>query len=217
MGRRGVMASTPSEMSELSPQELDNQIAYARFRISMISKASLRKMAEKRLRMLEAIREEKTRHPKLPLRPIIPTTDRAKLWNSTGYPLGAQAISEALYDVPQYDQLELRFYEFDSWSERAGRPIRVLRADFFSRRGGIFGHQARPRGWNITLRAVPRSLKNPIKTALVENGLSHLRQWFLDVGPLDECDEGTASIEFCFNDENALVIKVEKRLFPERS
>lgn len=66
--------------------------------------------------MLEQTQKSREESAFPPPRPIIPTEYRREVWKSTGYPLDAELISQALHDVPQYDYLKLCFWEFDDWS-----------------------------------------------------------------------------------------------------
>lgn len=216
MGRRTASASTPSEASELSLPELGRQIAEARAKLSYVTNGALRKDTEKRLRMLEAFRNEKEESSEPSLPPIIPTVTRWQVWKTTGYPIGAEAISRALSLVPQYEHLRLKFLELDTWSEGAGLPMRILRADYFLRKGSIFGPLARPKGWDIAVRAVPRTMKAPISKALIETGFPRLRHWLEGMAPLDG-REGSASIEFSFDDEGVLLAREEQQLLPDRA
>jgi hypothetical protein len=177
MARRGITALTQSAASKLSPRELDEHIVWARAGLSMAGSGSLRKETAKQLDMLEAIRMGREKSSEEPAAAsIIPTFQRAPGWKSTGYPIGAATISQALIDVPQYEHLRLRFSELDTWSEGAGQPLRVLEVAFLARPGGIFGPRFRRRAWDITVRAVLRALKKSVTTALTDTGLPRLRQ-----------------------------------------
>lgn len=60
MGKRSVMATTPDEAAQLSPKELDRQIAVARWNLASARKATLRNLARKHLAMLERAKSERT-------------------------------------------------------------------------------------------------------------------------------------------------------------
>ena len=59
MGKRGVMATTLEEVAQLSPAELDRQIAVAQWRLGAATKSTLRNRARKTLRMLENAQAER--------------------------------------------------------------------------------------------------------------------------------------------------------------
>jgi len=57
---RAVMATTPEQAKQLSPAELDQQIAVAQWRLESATKATLRNLARKRLAMLAGVKAGRT-------------------------------------------------------------------------------------------------------------------------------------------------------------
>lgn len=54
------MATTPDEAAKLTPKDLDQQIAFARYHVGTATKATLRNLARKHLAMLERVKAERT-------------------------------------------------------------------------------------------------------------------------------------------------------------
>jgi hypothetical protein len=122
---------------------------------------------------------------------MIPTRSKSKLPKVLSYPLGAEAISEALADAPHLGELSLSFYDQAVWPStefnrlvRKGLPYRMLSAAFMPPRkvsrsapttlveGGWY--QAH---WSITVYPVLRELRHAAGQLLRGQGLPAVAEW----------------------------------------
>ena len=122
---------------------------------------------------------------------MIPTRSKSKLPKALSYPLGAEAISQALAGAPHADELSLRFYDQAVWPTtefnrlvRDGLPYRIMSAVYMPPRkvcrsapttlveGGWYqGH------WSITVYPVLRELRQAAGQLLREQGLPVVVEW----------------------------------------
>lgn len=122
---------------------------------------------------------------------IIPTSYKSKLPHLLSYPIGAEAISESLKDVPQIAQLKLSFHAHHR-TELVSNAIKQLvnqkPYEIFS---AVFQHL--PPGltasnefiaegwyeerWELTVYALPRTFKAAARKALLEEGLPKIAVW----------------------------------------
>ncbi|PAP74901.1 hypothetical protein B1759_16535 [Rubrivirga sp. SAORIC476] len=117
---------------------------------------------------------------------MIPTAYKWELSSLLSYPLGAKNISDALAGVPQFDALSIRFSPDQDNPHRAESPFLVLRVNY---RNSVPGRSASnnmieegwydPK-WEISVGAVPRTLRHSVKTALLTEALPKVRQWLLN-------------------------------------
>ncbi len=125
-------------------------------------------------------------------RQIIPTTYKAKLPGELSFPLGAEALANALRGVPQFDHLEVSFRDRPVSSAvafretlRAGTPHVVLQASFRKRAGGVsaprqedvFWKAFYALRWELVVYPVLRQSRHAARLALLNVGLSDLRRW----------------------------------------
>lgn len=141
---------------------------------------------------------------------IIPTRNKNRVPRALSYPIGAEAISKALADVPQFDELSL---EFRFWN----RPARlygtatpypatsypVLEAQYH---GPLRYLSATPRTedyhfprWTISVDAVPRSLRHQIQGMIVNVALPSVKSWLL-ANPYSDEREGCHGLTFSFDE-----------------
>jgi hypothetical protein len=112
---------------------------------------------------------------------MIPTKMKSKLPKTLSYPIGAEAISAALADVPQYGDFALHFSDTPVWPGaefrrclQLGLPYPVLRiehkpkrkpgyaaADFTIERGWYDSR------WEVTIYPVLRELKRTVAELLL--------------------------------------------------
>ncbi len=108
---------------------------------------------------------------------MIHTDTKQKLPRFLAYPVGAQAVSAALIDVPQLNDMSLSFSRHDyGSSERDERHICIaarytkynmgLSARRTLDEAGFYG----PR-WSATIYAVPTALNSHVRRALTSHGL----------------------------------------------
>ena len=122
---------------------------------------------------------------------MIPTWSKSKLPKTLSYPLGAEAISEALIDARHADELGLFFFGQAVWPAtefnrlvREGLPYRILSAtympplnpgriapDTLVESGRCQGH------WSIRVNPVLRGLRQVAGVLLREQGLPAVAEW----------------------------------------
>jgi hypothetical protein len=120
--------------------------------------------------------------------PIIPTGLKVKIPKTLSYPLGAQAISEALQGVPQIGSLLVDFWYMNRMQWKLPiplQPYRVLSVSYWSasikpayRRFYIEAGQF-DAGWRITVEPVPRSLRQSIQGKLLAEALPKMKTWLI--------------------------------------
>ena len=124
---------------------------------------------------------------------LIPTTSKMRLKNNYSYPIGAQAISDALVTVPQYDELNLSFW-YSNYHENG--LISVLTVHYrhshvnlsslnWGIENGLYGTN-----WNLTVGAVPRDKRSAVNAVLLSSGLAVVKTWLSETRSetwLDSC------------------------------
>src|SRR5450755_3121387 len=138
---------------------------------------------------------------------IIPTAMRSKIPHTLSYPVGAKIISEGLVGVPQFSDLTVEFWFWNQLARHHGTttPYRVIQAQysgplrFFSasKRMETQGYY-RPR-WKVSVDAVPRVLRNPIKNKIVAEALPALKSWLV-ANPHSTEREGGHGLVFTFDE-----------------
>lgn len=136
---------------------------------------------------------------------IIRTRYKAKIPHLLSYSVGAKAISDALVDVPQFDELFLEFQFSNQLARRhgTGTPYSVFEAEY----SGPFRHFSKPkqpvgldtRRWTIIVRAVPRSLRHRIQGKILGEALPAVRSWLVE-NPHSSEREGHYRIDFSFDE-----------------
>ena len=122
----------------------------------------------------------------------IPTTYRGKIRTGLSYPLGAEAISEALKEVRQLEELELSFHSSyalrASQSEKALRrreAIPVVTVSFRVYEVGLTGSNTLLNEglyddrWSLTVYPVPSPDRRAAQDALLDRGLPIVREWLM--------------------------------------
>lgn len=113
---------------------------------------------------------------------MIPTVYKSKLSRLMSYPIKAITLSEALRDVPQIEDLSVRFYDSCQDPNKLENPCRILCISYSARRydatlkstaGGKYGSH-----WNLSVEPVPRVYVGQARTMMREKGFHKVRQWF---------------------------------------
>jgi hypothetical protein len=111
---------------------------------------------------------------------VIPTQHKAKLPKSQSYPIGAEAISEALTDAPHVGSLTL---SFRAWSAtalqrflRQESPYPVLAVKYQPEWRPNYG-TCYDEEWHLTVHAVPRESRSVIARLLREQGMPAVAPW----------------------------------------
>jgi hypothetical protein len=109
---------------------------------------------------------------------MIPTEFKQRLPKHLSYPIGAEALSEALVDAPNLEAITL-FFGTSSWpvssTKRAitdGMPHNILVAEFWPA-----NYRGSNENWFLHVCAVPRDLRHLVNRLLREQGLPHLAGW----------------------------------------
>ena len=151
--------------------------------------------------------------------PIIPTRIKSKTPRTLSYPIGAEAISDALRGVSQFDQLRLEFRYYRRLDARGARPQQaattvydVIAAAYsgprrFHYMSKYIEEQFWGRRWEIVVHAVPRSLRHAIQARILAEALPAIRCWLV-ANPHAGEREGWHQLGFSFDElENKLTSK----------
>lgn len=123
---------------------------------------------------------------------LIPTSFKSKLPQALSYPIGAEVLSSAFADVPQFSMFKLNFWFFGQ--VRPDREKNYVVLEIAYRKTGracFWGKDAVEKGlldrkWTITVRPVPRNRRHPIKTKLHSDVLPLARRWLIENAHHDE-------------------------------
>lgn len=121
---------------------------------------------------------------------MIPTRYKSKLPHTLSYPVGAEAVSEALRGVPQETALTIGFYdrptlfasEFRKMRD-SNSPYPIFDAAFRHIQPGLSAsRQFIAEGWyeetwELSVYPVPRALKSVARQALLTEGLPGIMRW----------------------------------------
>jgi hypothetical protein len=118
---------------------------------------------------------------------VFPTKSRTKHAKTQSFPIGAVALSRALEDVPQHQEITCDFYAGNPNADKDKGKIYVM-SGTYSKQARSFHHSedAKERGvfdprWTISVYAVPSELRHEIKGTLVEIGLpDFVKPWLSD-------------------------------------
>ncbi|HMO41474.1 MAG TPA: hypothetical protein PKE26_15755 [Kiritimatiellia bacterium] len=114
-------------------------------------------------------------------------TPKDRIPQNASYPIGTEALSTYLKDIPQYNTIRLK-YSNDPTGHRgsldkllnSGEPYTILKARYFIwERASVFmkrGEHSTP-SWSITVYPVSRSIKKQVVEILMNEGLTRLCAW----------------------------------------
>ena len=137
---------------------------------------------------------------------IIPTKFKSKLPQRLSFPIGAETLSEALLSVPQFEKLTATFFYYSKANDFPKESVEfsVIEVKFRN----LKSNQNSPQQfidegfyeetWEITVKPVPRELKQKIKQHLVAEGLPKIREW-LSMERQASWLEGRKSLEVSYN------------------
>jgi hypothetical protein len=144
---------------------------------------------------------------------LIPTQYKTKLPHTVSYPLGAEALSVAFADVPQFSDMTVRFWFYSQKNCTRSKTYKVLQISYSrSAMALTTGDTALRNGWlekkwQIVVEPVPRERKHFIKGLLEREALPLARTWLIENGNRDEI--GGLTLAFSFDEETEM-LKVEK-------
>ncbi len=114
---------------------------------------------------------------------LFPTRHKTPLPREHSYPIGAQAISNALTAIPQSNFFEVSFHAFAKTTYgHTGRYLvvtaeyRHLHVGLSSARWMIENGWYEPQ-WHLIVYAVPRSDRHNVNEALITLGLAEIEKW----------------------------------------
>jgi hypothetical protein len=125
---------------------------------------------------------------------------QVKISSRFSYPLGAELISSALEGVPQALQFSISFYPKYERLKHRGDTYEILSV-------GYSGTQSYQPGWNITVRPVPRHLKQTVREALKKEFLPRIRAW-LEMHATLSSRYGTHSISVLLDEKDEEMLRL---------
>jgi hypothetical protein len=111
---------------------------------------------------------------------MIPTVHKDALPKGHSYPIGAQRLSELLEAARQYNELTVSFHRAE---HPAGKPLRVLVADYFQMERGMSAsryseeHGCYGPNWDLTAYSVPSEQRHLVNQLLQTKGINRLLRW----------------------------------------
>jgi hypothetical protein len=125
---------------------------------------------------------------------LIETKHKDKIPKEFSYSIGSETVSEAFRDFKHYDVLELRFhYRGQYWASKFTNTLKekgeilIFRLEYSNRRPGfsagksLFEMGYYGEHWEITVYAVPRGLKNKVKSIFLNyiliEALKRSKEW----------------------------------------
>nr|WP_322662333.1 hypothetical protein [Dendronalium sp. ChiSLP03b]MDZ8207089.1 hypothetical protein [Dendronalium sp. ChiSLP03b] len=114
---------------------------------------------------------------------MIPTKYKSKLSRLMSYPISAGILSEALLDIPQFDQLSVAFYDSCQEPRKIKNPAKILSVIYSYHLVNLStSNKSIECGWNepkwsITVYPVPQTCVSLVKSQLIETGLDKMKQW----------------------------------------
>ncbi len=140
---------------------------------------------------------------------LIPTNFKSKLPHTLSYPIGAETISVAFKDIPQFADFNLEFWFWSQVRPDIERIYSVLEISYsrraksiHSRKDDLEAGRFDPK-WTIKVRPVSRVRRHLIKTKLEEEALPLARKWLIENGDRDEI--GGVKLTFSFDEETELL------------
>ena len=106
---------------------------------------------------------------------MIPTRSKTKIPQGWSYPVGAEIVSKALEDIPQYENIYLRFLWLNPSSHLARKDksrLHILGIRYTNPQ-----HTANEENWYVDISAVPSQMRVVIQDQLVNQVLSYARSW----------------------------------------
>lgn len=107
---------------------------------------------------------------------ILQTARRRKPPRGFSYPVGAEILSEAFADLPQFDEVVLDFYVPIKHSS----ATRYLMTIDYNPHGVGFGLDSK---WCVAVCSVPSNAKKPVREALMGGGFARIREWIIQPRP----------------------------------
>ena len=141
---------------------------------------------------------------------VIHTQYKAPLPKAHSYPIGAQAVSDALENVPQSAALRISFHKMQQSSagllvfEASYRRwhVGLSAADFMIERG-----EYEPQ-WALIVYAVPREIRQNVKNAIRSTGLPVVAKW-ISAFRTETWRDSSHSLELVFDSDEAKLSAID--------
>lgn len=140
---------------------------------------------------------------------LIPTSFKSKLPHTLSYPIGAEGVSLALKDVPQFGEFTLSFWFWSQARPDVERSYSVFEISYSRGAKSIHSgkHDIESRRleskWKITVRPVSRNRRHLIKAKIQDEALPLAKTWLLENADRDEI--GDLTLSFSFDEETELL------------
>lgn len=114
---------------------------------------------------------------------LIPTINRDKLPKHWSYPVGAELVSNALADLPQYNTVDLFFYYRERMSLTTFKQDSLERLERLKHFKSTYGFQKiisviwALNKWGVSIFAVPSEERLQTKQIIQDVGLPRIFQW----------------------------------------
>src|SRR5438874_4477092 len=122
-------------------------------------------------------------------RDILRVRHRERLPRGWSFRLGAEALSDALADLPHrasepiwFSHSEPMWLKDRRQRESEDLPLQVLQVEFTTWALGIGPNPDRPL-WRIDVGSVPSPLRHWVRSCLIKEGLPRIRRWLLQPFP----------------------------------
>lgn len=101
---------------------------------------------------------------------LFPTLRKARISSRLSYPIGAQAISNELADVPQAQSLDICFRDKYETLKTRGASYTIFEVSY----SGTRWYQP---GWHIVVQPVPKEMRHVVNQALKTEFFPAIRMW----------------------------------------
>jgi len=151
---------------------------------------------------------------------LIPTRYRVKIPHLLSYPIGAEAISDALKDVPQFKQLVLRFYFSTDYHLKQG-TYEFIRVEYKNRsessewtKLGLY-KRIEQYTYEIVVQPVPKVFRHKVKGLILSEALPAIRERLATHSELGR--QGSYVLSFFYDEgTDAVIVERSDKLEPVR-
>jgi hypothetical protein len=143
---------------------------------------------------------------------LFPTARKAKIGKDFSWPMGAEAISSALADVPQAALIQIEFHAPEQHYSPETSPAVVMGARYYFKANSVFFARRpeipRPSTpiWTVEVWANYTSFKGRIRKLLVEQGLPNVIKRWLVQNDGEAGREGEALVRLYFDTANDVLV-----------
>jgi hypothetical protein len=152
---------------------------------------------------------------------IIPTRFKAKISHELSFPIGAEKLSKALSDTPQFMDLVLHFSS-DRWRNVRFNCYPCIAIEHSSRNADMADRFVDSAGnplfneWMLNIFPVPRMHRHRVQQYIIDQALPEVREWLRKRGEMQQ--PGEESLKFLFDEEkDEFTSELQSRLSPRRA